>query len=400
MSSKNLEKIAERYLKKTFNETYRPSNGINDFLVKIRECLDVDYLHADPMSIQWGVTSNCNLRCKHCYYAETKDKFTSKNDLSTEQALDLIDFFDELNAFHIILTGGEPFLRKDIFKIIKKLKSKNMILYVHTNGTLIDKKTAQKLSELLTPQMDIVQVSLDGYSDNVHDSTRGKDSYNYTIDGIKNLIEAGIKTYCNCTITSLNLSEVPKLYRLSQELGVENFSVSKFRNCCESQKYLVPDFGKLLELMNQLLDIEKGTTNLEFAATQVFDFINHNLGTKFLQKFYDKDKVTLSDFNMSCHKHDRLFVAGNGNVYLCGAAEKDEFSLGNVKKQSLTDIWDSRWNNIFFQKRPYKDFPCRKCQYFLVCKGGCAADAYEKYNTLNAPDKNCTLGKKMISLTT
>lgn len=398
-NNEQLELLADRYLKKIFSDNNRPKNGIQDFLdeIKTKIGLDCNYMHAHPLIVQWCVVSNCNLRCKHCYYKENAIRYDSTEDLSTQESLKLIDSFDELNVYHVKVTGGEPFLRKDIFEILKKLKSKNIILYIQTNGTLINEKMAKELSTILVPNVDIVQISLDGYNKETHEKSRGKGSFASAIQGVNNLVVNNITTYVNCTATSLNILEIPNLYKMTQKLKVKNFTVSEFKACAESQDYLVPSFEVKLKIMNELLDMQHKTTNLELSAIKLYEFINNNIGVKNMAEFVDSYKIDYTGKNIACQKHDRLSITGNGNVYLCDATAIDEFCLGNVKESLLNRIWENRYNNIFFQEKIYDNFPCKNCKYFLFCKGGCPMEAYKKYKTINAPDRNCLLGAKFMS---
>lgn len=397
----DLEKVVEKYLDRVFDDYNNPKNTIAYFIQEINSKTKTipNYLHASPLIIHWGVISECNLRCQHCYYKDNEKRYNSLNDLTTKEALNLVDAFEELNVYHVKVSGGEPFLRKDIFEILKKLKSKNIALAIQTNGTLIDKVTAKKLKEILVPNIDVIQVSLDGYKKETHELTRGKNTFDKTIQSIKSLIENNLAVQLSCTATSLNIEEIPKIYNMAKELGVKNFGVGKFKICSSGQEYLVPAFELRLKVINKLLDMEDVNVPLELSAIKLYEFLNHEIGIDYLDNLTKTIPDNFKNKNIICQKHDRLSIIGNGNVYLCDATAKDEFCLGNVKNKSLVEIWESRFQNIFFQEKTYDDFSCTKCKYFVICKGGCPMEAYKKYNTVNAPDGNCILGEKLTQST-
>ena len=91
-----------------------------------------------PFSVAWQITSRCNLRCKHCYYI---DKDYSSKEITKERFKEILDELNELGIVEINLTGGEPFIRKDIFEIISYIKQKNIALKISTNATLINYNT-------------------------------------------------------------------------------------------------------------------------------------------------------------------------------------------------------------------------------------------------------------------
>ena len=398
INNPRLEEIAEKYLKKVFGPNNRTQKGINIFLQELqtRTGHNLNYLHGHPLIVQWGVISNCNLRCKHCYYNGTESRYDSSKDLSTQEALDLIDIFEELNICNVRVTGGEIFLRKDIFEILRKLKSKNILLTLQTNATLINEEMAKKLGKILVPNFDTIQISLDGKCKETHELTRGKDTFDKTIKGINNLVKNNITVCLNCTATSFNILEIPDIYKLAQNLKVDTFVVSRFKVCDKNQEYLVPDFETKLQILDELLDIENEITHLELYAIKLYEFLNKNIGKKIMDEFVDEIKFDYTGKNIVCQKHDRLLVIGDGNVYLCDVTATDEFCLGNVKEKSLLEIWENRYKNIFFQEKIYDEFPCKNCKYFLLCKGGCPMEAYKEYQTINAPDRNCSRGSEIM----
>lgn len=399
MTNEYYDKLAEKYLNRYFTENIQKKSAINVFYRQIIEETikeEKNYLHAHPLVFSWCISSECNLRCKHCFFADDSKKYDSSSDLSTQEALKLVDSLDELNIYHVKVSGGEPFLRKDILGILKKLKSKNFSVAIQTNATLIDKNLAKEISQILIPNIDIVQVSIDGANRDTHELTRGRNTFDKTINGIKNLIENNICVHSSSVMTSLNIREFPKLYEMIKEMGVKTLAVGNFKVCNENQKFLVPDFKLKLEILNELIDMETPDSPLELSAAKIYEFVNNNIGLEFLKKAAKKNLLDVQGKNIICTQHNKILMAGNGNVYLCEPTATSEFCLGNIKNQSLLEIWNNRCHNLFFQEKLYDTFPCKNCDYYSICNSGCPMTAYLKYNTVNAPDANCIYGEKIM----
>lgn len=395
----HLDRMVEKYFNRILNQQNKAKDAINLFLKEITEKTSLNnknYLHAHPLVIHWGISSECNLRCNHCYYKGDKKRYNSSNDLTTKEALDLIDVFEDLNVYHVKVSGGEPFLREDIFEILKKLKSKNMAIAIQSNGILINKNVSEKLRGILVPEVDVLQISLDGFNKKTHELTRGKGTFDKTTEGIKNLIANDLKVTLSCTATSLNLEEIPKLYKTAQKIGVKTFGIGNFKVCSPEQAYLVPDFKLKLKIMNELIDIEDNNTLLELSSIKLYEFLDNNLGTDYLIKLVNNETKDYNCESIICQKHDRLTITGDGNVYLCEATSTDDFCMGNVKDKSLIEIWNNRCQNVFFNEIPFDSFPCCSCKYSILCKGGCPMEAYKKYKTLNAPDGRCIIGNQIM----
>ena len=129
-------------------------------------------------------TLACNLRCKHCLVSAGAKL---KEEMSTSEMIKLVDDAVELGVKRIYITGGEPFIKEDIFEIIEYItREKELELIVLSNATLFDDKKIAKLENLKGPKL-ILQVSLEGPDAEIHDNLRGEGSFDKTVDGIKRL---------------------------------------------------------------------------------------------------------------------------------------------------------------------------------------------------------------------
>lgn len=359
------------------------------------------YNHYYPYSVHWVIESDCNLRCKHCLYLGNAEKYKKEQNLSTQQALNLIDEFFEMDILSITLTGGEIFLREDIFELLTRLKTKTIALTLMTNATLITQEVADKLKNVLNNRVDKFQISLDGATQEIHDKTRGKGAFEGTINGIKHLINAGFAVVVNFVPTNINIHELSDIYYLAQKLGVTRLSISRFTPFSDSQNYLTPDIDELFMAIGRLIYIDNKTKKpiLIIATFLFYDFIKHKIASKIICKYNNKEKnirPKISEY--SCHHNDRVSIDRNGNVYLCTQSKLLEFDcMGNLKEKTLKEIWAERNNYVLFQKRNVNKIACKHCGYFQdKCFGGCPITAYMKYKNINAPDSACTIGENLM----
>lgn len=358
-----------------------------------------NYIHHFPYGIFWKITSQCNLRCKHCYYYKYQKKFSPDNDFSIEELLKLAEFFvDELNVITITLTGGEPFLQKDIFKLLEYLKSKNVYIQILTNATLITEELAEELEKILRLKSDVIQVSLDGATQETHDKIRGEGNFKKTVNGIKKLTSHNINVLINYTATSENVEEIPQLYVLCKDLKVKQINLGRFKVCSEEQAYLEPQLNKVFIYVAGLIDNmgDDKSISLKLMLLKAYDFLNYEIGINLLDDYLSHKNLPYYR-NLMCHRHEKVTISADGKLYLCSDTEKDELCLGNLKEQSFFEIWENRFNNIFFQERCLEKLVCNKCKYVVLCGAGCPVKAYTEYGSINAPDSDCPYGKILMN---
>lgn len=387
----------ERHFKK--NQTVMGKNGLINTIKDSIPNYNF-YEHYYPFQLHWNVVAACNLRCRHCFHDAYNDKYNSNNDLSTEQAMNLIDELFEMDILRVILTGGEIFLRNDIFEILKKLKSKNIQVLIFTNATLITKEIAENLKSILDPRIDCFQISLDGACKETHEKIRGKNTFDRTVQGINNLVEKGLPIFINYTVMKDNVLEVAQMCELAEALKVKKIFFGDFVPHSKEQEYLLPDIDILFKSMAEVIQLENSKNEAYFRMPffSFFNLINHKTAKKYILKYINHKEQNNADKNCMCHNHETITLDSNGNIYLCpDAAENDLCCLGNVKNESLIDIWSKRHQNPLFQKRNSSLMVCKACKYFAKgCTGGCVVSAYKKYADILAPDSKCTYVHKLL----
>jgi radical SAM protein with 4Fe4S-binding SPASM domain len=315
-----------------------------------------------PLIISWNVTKKCNLNCSHCYINAATDepKNDALDELTFEEAKQLIDQIAEVSSPMLILSGGEPLLRKDIFEIIKYGTEKGIKMAMGSNGYLLNNETAKKLKDA---GIKTVSISIDSAIPEKHDEFRGvKGSWQKAIDAINALRENGILVQVNTTLTQDNYDEIDDIMTLAEKLGVENFHLF----------FLVPTGrgGKIADISPAMYeDMIKNT----FAKTS-----RHRLNVK--PSCAPQFMRIAKDLNLDMRQWIRGCVAG---MYYCRIFSNGEVTpcpylpvkLGNIKEKSFKDIW---FNSEIFKALRNPDTlkgKCGECEYKILC-GGCRARAY------------------------
>ena len=381
------------------NETKKTIKKWSSFVEFLEAQIPQESCFSHPHTIFIEVTSQCNLRCKHCFYSKNEELFSTKEDLTTREILRLLKFLtEELGIINFVIIGREPLLNKDIFKIIKYLKSKNVYLKLQTNATLFTDKIIGKLGKILNPKTDFIQISLDGATEKIHDQIRGKGAFKKTTEAIKKLSTNNINVIVAYTVNSLNVNDLPSLYELGTELRIKQLMIGRFEDYNGERDFLIPDKNDVVVRLAELTEKNNKTQifSLNQSVLKIFDFLDFTEGRTLLDKYIMIKEIPVT-LNPKCHRDGYFTVFANGDVCLCPNIMTDskEFCLGNLKKQTFYEIWGNRSNNLFFQNRCYEKSICGKCKYLKLCHAGCPATAFFKYGTTSAPSMHCNYAEEL-----
>jgi AdoMet-dependent heme synthase len=174
-------------------------------------------LDGKPRLIFWEVTKGCNLRCIHC--RATATELSSPNDLSTRVALSIIDQIAEYAKPILVLSGGEPLYRSDIFQLARYASDKGIRVALATNGTLVTKEVARMIVDAGVRR---VSISLDGADASTHDAFRGiPGAFDAALYGLKNLKALGMSVQINMTIAKHNAQQLPQVLDLARSIGAD-----------------------------------------------------------------------------------------------------------------------------------------------------------------------------------
>jgi len=311
-----------------------------------------------PLVVSWNVTLKCNLKCAHCYINASETKL--RDELSTDAAKMLIHQIVEVSRPLLILSGGEPLLREDIYEIIRYGADRGLRMGMGSNGMLIDDEVTRRLENA---GMGTVAVSLDSSVPERHDKFRGvKGCWEHAIDAIKSLKKSSLQVQVNCTVTQQNYDEVDEIMSLAEDLGVENFHLF----------FLVPTGrGTDIEDITPRM-YEDMITNTLAKITKYKLNVKPSCAPQFMRVAKEQG-VDMSRWVRGC-------MAG---LYYCRIYPSGEVTpcpymplkLGNIRERSFRDIWFT--SEVFKALRDFDQLKgkCGLCEYRDVC-GGCRARAY------------------------
>jgi len=294
---------------------------------------------ARPDALQITLTNRCNLNCRMCTIV--KHPSLERDELATEEIFRLISEAKEMGIPQVVLTGGEPLLRKDIFEICSFCREKGLRSIVTTNGMLIDEPIAEKI---VLSGLSHIHFSIDGM-EKAHDSFRGKGAFSRVVNAIKFVDSARKKHNSSmsigfaCTVMEQNVSDLPKMMEFFDELNVESATFQPFvkdntqmRNRSNDSPFWVS--GDSLNILDKSIDAVK-----KFRGKHIRLFENPDLSL--LKKYY-RNKVGKTDWK--CFGGYKTLI-----VALCTHNPKPEFHIyichglcGNVREKSLKECWNSR----------------------------------------------------------
>jgi radical SAM protein with 4Fe4S-binding SPASM domain len=326
----------------------------------------------ETLSFTFELSRACNLRCQFCYNPWKIEKDWAAGEMSTADALKLVDkVIGETSPNEIMLSGGEPLLRKDIFEIIRAVKRRGVKVGLVTNGTLVTPEVADKC---VSEGVDVFQVSLLSDQRELHNSLAGSESFDQTIEGILNLQRKQATVYTFFVGTSRNISSFRGALELNVLLGVRNVALGRF----------VPG-GAAAEGWRDLLPSPQMLQAALDAADQLARRypIAISISTPILPCLVDlaKYETITPGFCTVGDETNALFAIDPvGNLKVCSHSP---VSLGNLFEARFSDIVKHRFLRDFLETVP--EF-CQDCPMLSVCKAGCRSSAHLCYGSFEDED--------------
>ena len=330
-----------------------------------------------PKWIAWEITRRCNLKCIHCR-SSSEIEVKDHPDFSTQEAFRIIDDIISYAKPVIVLSGGEPLLRKDVFEVARYGTEKGLRMCLATNGTLVNDKICEKIKN---SGIKIVSLSLDGSEETVHDNFRNqKGAFAGTINAAQLFQKHGIEFIINSSFTKRNQEDIPRIYKLAKELGATAWYM-----------FMIVPTGRGEEIMNELISKEDYEEVLEWhyqmEKGEKEMLVRPTCAPHYYRIVLQKSKEEGTKFERRTLKFStggsKGCIAGqlialidvDGDVLPCSYFPK---SAGNIKVQSFKDIWEN--SELFKELRDFKKYKgkCGSCEYVSVC-GGCRARAYSVY---------------------
>lgn len=388
-----------------------------------------------PRLIFWEVTKGCNLRCIHC--RATATELSSPTDLPTQRAIQIIDQIASFANPILVLSGGEPLYRADIFDLATYATNKGIRVALATNGTLVTKDVAKRIVDAGVKR---VSISLDGADAMTHDTFRGiPGAFDAAVYGMKNLQELGMSVQINMTIAKHNAQQLPSVLDLVRRLGADALHtfllvpVGCGVDIAAEQMVSPQEYEQML---NWFYDqSKKGDIELKATcAPHYFRVVRQRraaerreaIATGTMTYGGGQAPIGPSDMTMpgsnavilkpkghhtghpSGHPGDRemnamtkgclagtgvCFVSHEGEVFPCGYLP---VLAGDLKKQNFAEVWND--SVVFEQLRDTGNLKgkCGCCEFRNVCMG-CRARAFAATGDMLDPEPFCIYEPKMIS---
>jgi heme b synthase len=337
-----------------------------------------------PRLVFWEVTAGCNLKCIHCRAQALPGRLP--DELTTEEAFRFIEHLRAFASPIVVLSGGEPLYRPDIFDIASFASGKGLKVALATNATLVTPEIARRIKEAGISR---VSVSLDGATSSTHDTFRAvAGSFERAIKGFMNIKDTGVDLQINTTVTKHNVNELPEILDLAIGLGA-----------CALHIFMLVPTGCGLTIKDE----------------QMLPAVEYE---RVLEWFYEKSKEVNINLKATCAPHyfrimrqkrgghaaghsvrggmeaitkgclagsGVFFVSYKGDVFPCGYLP---VYCGNVLKENIKDIWEE--SEVFARLREpgMLKGKCGMCEYRVIC-AGCRARAYSEEGDYLAEEPYC-----------
>jgi heme d1 biosynthesis radical SAM protein NirJ len=350
----------------------------------------------------WNLIRRCNLACKHCYATSADIDFAGE--LSTEEVFSVMEDLKAFGVSVLILSGGEPLLRPDIFEISKRAKDMGFYVGLSSNGTLIND---DNIADIVRIGYDYVGVSLDGMRD-THDRFRRKQgAFDDSINGIRLCHEAGIKIGLRFTLTQDNATELPDLLQLMRDEDIDKFYLSHLNYAGRGNRNRASDLHH--KMTRSAMDLMFETCWKDVQAGIKREFVTGN---------NDADGVYLLQWaaqhipeHLPALRKQLLRWGGNSsgvniaNIDNLGTVHPDtmwwDYSIGNVRDRPFSEIWEDTSDPLMAglkaAQRPLEG-RCASCQHLAICGGNSRTRAWQLTGNPWAEDPGCYLSDEEIGV--
>ena len=319
-----------------------------------------DFILNSPLEMSLHLTHACNLRCAHCYLNAGD---VSEKELTSEEMNIVLDKLIDMKIFKILLTGGEPMLRKDFFDIIKKLHYK-MWMILSTNGNFINEDNVKEITKYIKE----FAISVDGATAKSHDQFRGvKGSFDKVIraiDHINNIGNKDVNFVINTALGKHNINEIDDIIDMGISLHARSirFSTLYPKGRALENKHLFFDNNEVKNVITRILERKK---NIENMGISFDDGLQIPLKLFDLEDKVEKEKMMAG----SCGVANSMFsIMPNGDIFPCEFfQENPEFIVGNALRDDIRKLWKE--SKIFHNIRKGIESPdmCKTCRFEEKC---------------------------------
>lgn len=318
-----------------------------------------------PQYAVWEITLRCDLACRHCGSRAGRAR---PDELSTEEALDLVRQMADLGVEEVTVIGGEAYLREDFPEIVAEIRKMGMRSTMTTGGRSLSRDMARIAKQA---GLESASVSVDGL-EATHDALRGvRGSFAAAFAAIENLHAAGIGVAANTQIGRTSLREIPAVFELLAKAKIHSWqvqlTVAMGRAVDEPDLLLEP--YQMLEVMPMLARIKRRAVE---AGVKVWP--GNNIG--YFGPYESLLRGTLPRGHLaSCGAgRSTMGIEANGDIKGCPSLPTADYVGGNIRENNLRDIWERAKPLQFTRDRTAKDMwgYCGGCYYVDTCRAGCS----------------------------
>ena len=371
-----------------------------------------EILHPTPLGpkrtppgpvVIWNLVRRCNLTCKHCYSISADKDFP--NELSTTQVFEVMQDLKRFKVPVLILSGGEPLLRPDIFEIAHHAKEMGFYTALSTNGTLIDESNIEKIAAV---GFDYLGISIDGIRQTHDNFRRMAGAFDASIHGLRLCRDKNIKVGLRFTMTRDNASELPQLLALMDRENVDKFYFSHLNYAGRGNKNRKDDV--FLQTTRWAMDLLFDRALADARAKRGTESVtgNNDADGGYLLHWVEKKFPDRTD-----HIHAKLAQWGGNssgvnisNIDNQGYVHPDtmwwNYNLGNVKERPFSEIWQDTTDPIMagLKAQPRNiSGRCAECGYFNICGGNTRVRAMQLTGDAWSEDPACYLTDEEIGIT-
>ncbi|MBU1201534.1 MAG: radical SAM protein [Nanoarchaeota archaeon] len=274
-----------------------------------------------------SLTNKCNLKCEMCDIPKGV-----KDEISTKILKELIQDLKKINCKSIVFSGGEPFVRKDVFELINHSKNNNLKVCITSNGTLINDEIAQRLAK---EGIGVINISLDGRK-KTHDLLRGEGNYDKAIKALEALKTHHIETTIATVVCKQNYKELPFIIRLARKLGATTVKFQPFNLDFLNDKTRI---GQFYITKKECLELDRIIKETVALARK------HNININ-PETYINKMGLMLQNnikpqTNKGCNAlYDTISIVNNSDVIPCFPIT--DKPIGNINKKRFLEIWNSK----------------------------------------------------------
>jgi heme d1 biosynthesis radical SAM protein NirJ len=351
----------------------------------------------------WTLIRRCNLTCKHCYATSADRDFAGE--LDHGEALRVMDDLKNFGVPVLILSGGEPLMRPDIFELSAHAKAMGFYVGLSSNGTLISEDNIDVIAAV---GYDYVGISLDGLRE-VHDRFRRKQgAFDAALHGVRLCRDAGIKVGLRFTLTRDNADDLPGLLALMEREGIDKFYLSHLNYAGRGNRNRAADVQHRMTRAAMNLLFETCWQQVVAGTPKEFVTGNNDADGPYLlqwvkQHLPDKAPVLEAMLRRWGGNASGVNIANIDNL---GNVHPDtmwwDYTLGNVRERPFSAIWadtsDPLMAGLKQKHRPLQG-RCADCRYLTLCGGNSRTRAWQLTGNPWAEDPGCYLSDAEIGVT-